>query len=375
MTPKKREPHKLLVLSHSGVVDVNRAIYQQLARVAEVDLTLIVPTQWAGNLISDLSFKKTGDDKGIRVLALPIVGSGRGSLFLYRTLLWRQLGKWQPDTVFVDEEPWSLNAFFAFASFRKVRRVFFTKENLKRKYPPPFWLFEKFVFWQSDHAYSVAEEVTRILHDYKGYDKPIHSLPHSIDPKFFFPHTLKKKEEFKQKLGIPKEACVFSYFGRLTEEKGIRDLLTAIEKTNKDPAFSNAWYLLVGSGPLSAEVRARLPKTSTLLEAIPHHDVASTMALSDVLILPSRTTPKWKEQFGRVLIEAMACGASVIGSDSGEIPHLIQRTGGGLIFPEGNAEELFKQMRLLASDSEKLRGYRETGFHCVLKDLTHEAVA
>jgi len=43
----------------------------------------------------------------------------------------------------------------------------------------------------------------------------------------------------------------------------------------------------------------------------------------DVLVLPSRSRSFWKEQFGRVLIEAMACGVPVIGSSSGEIPNVI----------------------------------------------------
>ena len=54
----------------------------------------------------------------------------------------------------------------------------------------------------------------------------------------------------------------------------------------------------------------------------------------DVLVGPSLTTPRWKEQFGRMLVEAMACGVPVIGSDSGEIPHVIGDAG--IVVPEGD---------------------------------------
>ena len=47
----------------------------------------------------------------------------------------------------------------------------------------------------------------------------------------------------------------------------------------------------------------------------------------DFLCAPSQTTPSWREQFGRMLIESFACGLPVIGSDSGEIPHVIGQTG------------------------------------------------
>jgi L-malate glycosyltransferase len=67
-------------------------------------------------------------------------------------------------------------------------------------------------------------------------------------------------------------------------------------------------------------------------------------------VLPSRTTATWKEQFGRVLVEALACGVPVIGSDSGEIPWLIGLTGGGLLFKEGDSNQLACQLERLRRD-------------------------
>jgi glycosyltransferase involved in cell wall biosynthesis len=58
----------------------------------------------------------------------------------------------------------------------------------------------------------------------------------------------------------------------------------------------------------------------------------------DILVLPSRTIPHWKEQFGHVLTEAMAAEVAVIGSDSGAIPEVIGKTG--LLFPQGDIEAL-----------------------------------
>ena len=68
----------------------------------------------------------------------------------------------------------------------------------------------------------------------------------------------------------------------------------------------------------------------------------------DVLALPSRTVPKWKEQFGRVIIEAHACAIPVIGSLSGAIPEVIG--GGGLTFAERNPKALAATILRLAAD-------------------------
>jgi glycosyltransferase involved in cell wall biosynthesis len=71
-----------------------------------------------------------------------------------------------------------------------------------------------------------------------------------------------------------------------------------------------------------------------------------------VLVLPSRTTPTWKEQFGRAITEALSCGVPVVGSDSGEIPWLIGATEGGLVFPEGDQRLLAKRLAELRDQPE-----------------------
>ena len=77
-----------------------------------------------------------------------------------------------------------------------------------------------------------------------------------------------------------------------------------------------------------------------MLDDLDHDQMADGYAQLDVVVLPSHTTPTWKEQFGRVIVEALWCGVPVIGSDSGEIPWLIELTGGGLVFPEGDPHML-----------------------------------
>src|SRR5207245_3300012 len=84
-----------------------------------------------------------------------------------------------------------------------------------------------------------------------------------------------------------------------------------------------------------------------LQEGVPHHEVPRYLERMTALVLPSLTTPTWKEQFGHVLIEAMACGVPVIGSDSGAIPEVIGDAG--LVVPEGDVAGLAEALRRPAS--------------------------
>jgi glycosyltransferase involved in cell wall biosynthesis len=97
------------------------------------------------------------------------------------------------------------------------------------------------------------------------------------------------------------------------------------------------------------------------------------IAALDGLALPSRTLPNWKEQFGRVLVEAMACAVPVAGSDSGAIPEVLG--GAGWIFPEGDAAALAGQLRVLLSDSGARAQRIERGRVQVLERFTHSQVA
>src|SRR5204862_1301969 len=67
-----------------------------------------------------------------------------------------------------------------------------------------------------------------------------------------------------------------------------------------------------------------------------------------VLVQPSLTRRNWKEQFGRAVMEAMACGVPVIGSSSGEIPHVLGDAG--LVVPEGDAVALRDAIARLLAD-------------------------
>ena len=139
------------------------------------------------------------------------------------------------------------------------------------------------------------------------------------------------------------------FAGRLVESKGLADLLAAVRGL---PAPVE--LLLVGDGPVRSQLEGQAIPGSRVrvLDSFTHERMAQAYAQIDVLVLPSRTTATWKEQFGRVIIEALWCGVPVVGSDSGAIPWLITLTGGGLTFPEGDIAALTDALDALRRQPE-----------------------
>jgi glycosyltransferase involved in cell wall biosynthesis len=91
------------------------------------------------------------------------------------------------------------------------------------------------------------------------------------------------------------------------------------------------------------------------------------------LVLPSRSTPRWKEQFGRVLTEAMAVEKPVLGARSGEIPHVVGE--GGLLFSENNPVDLRDKLQRLVQDDKLRKTLGQAGRQRVLAHFTQRQVA
>jgi glycosyltransferase involved in cell wall biosynthesis len=159
--------------------------------------------------------------------------------------------------------------------------------------------------------------------------------------------------------GSPAErAFTVGFAGRLVESKGLTDLLAAVRRLGAPVEL-----LLIGDGELRAQLEGQpIPGSSVrVLSGLTHEQMPAGYGRVDVLVLPSRSTPTWREQFGRVIVEALWCGVPVVGSDSGEIPWLIGLTGGGLTFPEGDQEALAERLGRLREQPALRMRLAETG--------------
>jgi glycosyltransferase involved in cell wall biosynthesis len=135
---------------------------------------------------------------------------------------------------------------------------------------------------------------------------------------------------------------------------------------------------LVGSGEELEALRklaseGGIADRVTLGVRLPSAEMPDFYRSLDLLVLPSRTRPNWKEQFGRVLIEAMASGVPVLGSDSGEIPHVIGSAG--VVFPEGDVGALRSQLQRLMQDRAARECLAAAGRERVLAQYTMAEIA
>jgi len=184
--------------------------------------------------------------------------------------------------------------------------------------------------------------------------------------------TFKPDDSHAIREGLGLAGFVAGFVGRFIPQKGLDTLVKAASQVE------GCRLLLVGGGAMQSEIEALadsldLRDRLVMINVVPHQDVPRYMNAMDALVLPSRTTPHWKEQFGHVLIEAMACGTPVIGSNSGAIPEVIGSAG--LIFPEGDVDALAQHLRRLATHRDESRRLSQDGLARVNALYTHDTIA
>lgn len=337
----------IVLISKAFVRDAYQRKLEEMASIDGVSLTLISPPFWRdGGVIQRLTPRFT---TGYRLLVTPIALNGHFHLHFYPGLpgLLRTL---RPDLVHVDEEPYNLATWLAIRAARDsgAKAVFFTWQNLNRRLPLPFSLLEAQSYRRADGAIAGNRDAEVVLRT-KGFRGPIWIIPQfGIDPDLFRPADRADHATF-----------TVGYVGRLVRAKGVDVLLRAC------PGLDEPWRLvLVGDGAERSALE-RLAHGLGIRERvefrgeIPSTEIPRIMGELDVLVVPSRSTPSWREQFGRVLVEAMACGVPPVGSDSGEIPHVIGDAG--FVFPEEDWRALGDRLLLLQRDPERRRWLGEQG--------------
>lgn len=332
---------KCVVVSHACVARGLRRKIAILAEDRDLDVTLVVPSY--GSEESRKVRLEDAGEEGYRIIRARTLFTSHIFIMLYRDIA-RILREEQPDVVYVEEEPCSLAAAQIAHAHSKMNRsfklIFFSWENIAERWyrlPNPRALVyprcERLVFAQTGAAIAGGQEAMQALR-HRGYAGTVEIIPQfGVDTSAF---ARKDSSELRRQLGL--EHLVIGYAGRLLHEKGLMTLLEAAARLGVP--FN---LLIVGRGPERKPLVRRATELGILpsirfVDAIPHSMMPDYMNCMDVLVLPSLTTPMWKEQFGRVLIEAMACEVPVIGSSSGEIPTVIGPAG--MIFREGSDGDL-----------------------------------
>lgn len=424
--PEADRPRRVLLLSRPLRIGAYQRKAELIARDERFELTVAVPARWREHGVERPV--ERAHVTGYSLVALPVLLPGHYHLHAYRGLA-ALVDRLRPDLVHIDEEAYNVAAFQALRAVLAARdrgtarpdrqgrggagtrpdrplprALFFSWQNLRRRYPPPFSAFERAMFAHADGAIAGSRSAAGVLRA-KGYSGPLWTIPQfGVDAARFHPPTVpRQRDAGRLRIG---------YAGRLVPEKGVAVLIEAVARlahplaatgaspeaprsSDRPSAASGAAAAgaspitrgvprpavtleIVGDGPEHEPLRRKaielgIADTVRFAGALPSTEMPAFYQRIDALALPSRTTRAWTEQFGRVLIEAMACGAVCVGSDAGEIPHVLGPAG--IVVSEGSAGALAEALRRLADDPDLRASMAEAGRARALDHFTMERVA
>lgn len=359
-----RNGKRLLVIWHGALYPSYRKPFWLLQTVHGWDVHVLACSKWSKALSRTTKLERV-ENEPVTLYSHPAFMKFHGATHFQPTLPF-VFRKVKPDMVLIIEEPFSvmgwLSAYCCQRATPKIPYILYSYQNIHKQYPIPFRWMEQYVLRHANHVLVSQSDVGHVVVQ-KGYAGKWYIVPQAVNVNQF---------NYKEPRMNPNYFTV-GYIGRLTDEKGIDTLLWALSDLPDSIRLR-----LVGDGP----ARFRLEKLArelgvyeriAFLGDLPHEELNKEYHEVNALILPSKTTDAWKEQFGRVLIESMACGVPVIGSDSGAIPEVIGNAG--MVFPEGNDKLLADKIQMLWQDYNMRKNLSFKGRIRVEQEFSCEAVA
>lgn len=367
---------KVIVISHTYITTLNRDKWKVFAQQhPEVSLTLVFPEQWQGNIFQHTaSIDLTEATANYTPCPLPTHRNGNELLYRYHhTPLYTLIKTIKPHLIYVEQGLHALS-FAQVNLYIKMLRLptktlFFTWVNwqpelsLKSKiFLSIIGLFNRFCSSGAIVGNNDAQEILKK----NRFKQPIIVLPQlGINQHHFKPAQLAITH--KKYIG---------YIGRITAEKGVFYLVRAfMALADMFPEWS---LVFIGKGDILHQLHSYVASKQMLhriefCDPVPHDAIPTVLHKLSLLVLPSYDTPSWREQFGHVLIEAMACKIPVLGSTAGEIPHVIQDAG--LIFQQRNQTDLQGQLSMFMHSQTLRDTLAQRGYERVIQEYTHDVIA
>lgn len=343
-----RQSRKLISIAHSYCVALNRRLAHEMARVGagRWEVTAVAPQFFHGDLRPVPLEEYPGELCNLE--AVPVHFSKHIHVMLYGKRL-RDVMRLGWDVVHCWEEPYIFaGGQVAYWTPEHAKLVFATFQNIGKKYPPPFNWIERSAMRRADGWIAFGHTIEDVLAPQPAYANRKHCIiPSGVDIDKFQPND-NAGQHIRERLGWhDTEPTVIGFLGRFIPDKGLGLLMRALD------GLRPPWRaLFVGSGPMENELRAwavRHENRVRVLTGIKHDDVPAHLNAMDMLCAPSQTMPNWREQLGRMLIEAFACGVPVVASDSGEIPFVVGDAG--IIVAEKDEDEWARVLEELIVDA------------------------
>ena len=153
------------------------------------------------------------------------------------------------------------------------------------------------------------------------------------------------RHDVRSRLQIGEHEIVFGYVGRLSDEKGVEHLLSALACRAPEPPWR---LLIVGDGPRRRDLEQAASRTG-LAERITfagfQSDASAWYAAMDLFVLPSLT-----EGTPMALLEAMIRRLPVVATAVGGVPAIVSNRSNGILVPAGNPQALSDALSELAND-------------------------
>ena len=361
---------KILVVSHTYVTPMNQRKLQAMARCG-FDVYLLTPSV-VKDTLREIHLEVLAGAK-FKVFPVRSYFGIHNSLRIYNSSdIRKALNEIRPDFVLVEQEPYSLSTFQVMREKKTFgfKTLLFTFQNIFKNYPFPFSTIESknlkladLLIVGNDDALSVWKK--------KGMpaDKIVVLPQVGVDFDEFF-----AKDNLEAKAVFGLKNFVVGYAGRFVEEKGLSVLIKAMSYLEDLPLT----LVLAGRGPYKAQLVSEiqslgLSEKIKFIEGLTHEQMPSLMNALDIFVLPSLARKHWREQFGHVLIEAMACGVPCIGTETDPIDVVIG--DGGLTFKMGDALDLAKKIRHAFEVPTDLKLYSQHAIKRVEQHYTNDSIA
>ena len=358
MTGRRERALRVLTIGHSYVVALNQAVPAAIARDPRVDLTLAAPRFHYGDLRRINLERIQHPDYDVVPLRAHLTRWNH--VFRYESVrLHRLIASGQFDIVHAWEEPytWAGHQIARACRGTRSRFIFRTAQSLVKRYPWPFRWFERATLARADGWVAGGQLVYDAMVS-KGFPAARGRVINlGVDTDIFRPIIGAARREVQAALDL--EGPVIGFTGRLVAAKGLDVLTQALR------GLTTHWTLLVlGSGPYEGRLRDWSNRhgygSRVRILLVDHDDMPRYLNAMDVLVAPSQTTPSWKEQFGRMVIEAFSCRVPVVGSDSGEIPNVI--ADAGLVVGESDVAGWTNALQRLLADTRLRDDLAQRGY-------------
>ncbi len=346
----------LLGVGHPPMIGINRRFYRALAKRGwsiELAVPESLPRPWP-----DTEPRQPEDPP---VHFLPVVGGTHLRLWRFAGLL-PLLDRLKPRAVYLENAPESVMAW-QIARWTRRNGAILVCTSDETDLVPPLEAVGKGDWWGAaralrsqawlslfgrglDQFFAIANDGVRAMESV-GMKGRVTKVPLGFDPGLFKPLPAAERAALRAELGL--SAPTIAYFGRAVAEKGLHVLVEALARLKHLD-----WQLLLDDFSQShdgyvARIRAQLAaaglETRTVSFHARHDDMPRYMGAADIAVAPA----VWRERYGRVVPEAMACGCAVVVSDIGTPPELVGDAG--LIVPPGDAGALAAALELLLADT------------------------